>query len=50
MGYQRPKGQVGIRNKIVILASVLCVNHIVKKIAEKVENSIAINKLVVARG
>lgn len=42
MGYQRPKGQVGIRNKIVILASVLCVNHIVKKIAEKVENSIAI--------
>ena len=32
MGFPRPKGQVGIRNKIVILPSVVCVNHVAQQI------------------
>ncbi|MBD3255101.1 MAG: altronate dehydratase [Candidatus Lokiarchaeota archaeon] len=42
MGFERPKGQVGIRNKIVILPSVVCVNHVAQQIANKIENSVAI--------
>ncbi|MFX1295930.1 MAG: UxaA family hydrolase [Promethearchaeota archaeon] len=42
LGYQRPKGLVGIRNKIAILSSVVCVNHVVDQIAKKIDNSIAI--------
>ena len=42
MGFPRPKGQVGIRNKIVILPSVVCVNHVAQQIARKVENSVPI--------
>ena len=42
LGYQRPKDLVGIRNKIAILSSVVCVNHVAKQIAKKVENSVAI--------
>ena len=42
MGYERPKGKVGIRNKIAIIASVACINFVVEKIARGVENSIAI--------
>jgi altronate dehydratase large subunit len=42
MGYERPKGEVGIRNKIAIISSVVCVNHVAEQIAKKVENSVAI--------
>jgi altronate dehydratase large subunit len=42
MGYQRPKGKVGIRNKIVILPSVVCVNNVAIQVANKVENGIAL--------
>ena len=42
MGYERPKGKVGIRNKIAILSSVSCVNHVAEEIAKKVENAVAI--------
>jgi altronate dehydratase large subunit len=42
MGYQRPDGQVGIRNKIAILPSVSCVNNIAQQISNKVENSVAL--------
>ena len=42
MGYERPKGKVGIRNKVMILSSVVCVNHVAQEISKKVENSIAI--------
>ena len=42
MGYQRPKGNVGIRNKIVILPSVVCVNNVATQIANKIENGIAL--------
>ena len=42
MGYQRPKGKVGIRNKIVIIPSVVCVNNVAIQVANKVENGIAL--------
>ena len=42
MGFERPKGKVGIRNKIMILSSVVCVNHVAQEISKKVDNSIAI--------
>ena len=42
MGYERPKGKVGIRNKIAILSSVSCVNHVTEEIAKKVENAVAL--------
>ena len=42
MGYQRPKGKVGIRNKVVILPSVVCVNNVAMQVANKVENGIAL--------
>ncbi|MGV9171409.1 MAG: UxaA family hydrolase [Promethearchaeia archaeon] len=42
MGYERPKGEVGIRNKIAIIPSVTCVNHVAEAISKKVENSVAL--------
>ncbi len=42
LGYQRPNKQVGIRNKVMVLSSVVCVNNIARKIAKKVENSVEI--------
>ena len=43
MGYERPKSKVGIRNKIAIIPSVVCVNHIAERIAAKIEESVAIS-------
>jgi len=40
MGYQRPKGEVGVRNKIAIISSVVCVNHVVRQIADKVKDAV----------
>ena len=42
MGYERPKGKVGIRNKIAIIPSVVCVNHVVQQIANKLDDAVAI--------
>lgn len=42
MGYERPKGKVGIRNKIAILPSCVCVNNVATKIAAKIDDAIAI--------
>jgi altronate dehydratase large subunit len=42
MGYERPRNKVGIRNKIAIIPSVVCVNHIAERIASKVDQAIAI--------
>jgi len=42
MGYVRPKGKVGIRNKIAILSSVVCVNNVARQVANKIENGVAI--------
>ncbi len=42
LGYQRLNKQVGIRNKVVVLSSVVCVNNIARQIAKKVENAVEI--------
>lgn len=42
MGYQRDNGTVGIRNKIVILPSVVCSAVVARQIASKVENAVAL--------
>jgi altronate dehydratase large subunit len=42
LGYERPKGKVGIRNKIAVISSVVCVNRIAQQIANKIENAVAI--------
>lgn len=42
LGFERPKGKVGIRNKIMVLSSVVCVNKVAQEISKNVENSIAI--------
>ena len=42
MGYERPKGKVGIRNKIAIIPSVVCVNHVAEQIANKLDDAVAI--------
>ncbi len=42
MGYERPKGKVGIRNKIAVIPSVICVNRVAQQIANKIENGVAI--------
>ena len=42
LGYPRSNGSVGIRNKIVVLSSVVCANTVVRRVAEKIDNAIAI--------
>lgn len=42
LGYERLNKKVGIRNKIAVLSSVLCVNHIVQQIAYKFDNVVGI--------
>jgi altronate dehydratase large subunit len=42
LGYFRSNGTVGIRNKIAVISSVLCVNTVVRRIANKIENAVAI--------
>lgn len=40
MGYVRPDGQVGIRNYLLIIPSVVCAGHVVEKIAAKVPGAV----------
>ncbi|MFX1572255.1 MAG: UxaA family hydrolase [Promethearchaeota archaeon] len=42
MGYARENGQVGIRNKIAVISSVVCVNKVAQDIADNIENAVAI--------
>ena len=42
LGYERPKGKVGIRNKIAVISSVVCVNHVAQQIANQIEDAVAI--------
>lgn len=42
LGFERPKGKVGIRNKIAVISSVVCVNHIAQQIANQFEDAVAI--------
>ena len=42
MGYLRPDGQVGIRNYVLILPSVVCANRVAEQIAEAVPGAVAL--------
>lgn len=42
LGYSRSNGQVGIRNKIAVISSVVCVNSVARRVAEKIDNAVAI--------
>jgi altronate dehydratase large subunit len=39
MGFERENGDVGLRNHIAILPSVVCANEVAKRIEERVENA-----------
>ncbi|MFX1326373.1 MAG: UxaA family hydrolase, partial [Promethearchaeota archaeon] len=42
LGYPRSNGLVGIRNKIAVISSVVCVNSVARRVAERVDNAVAI--------
>jgi altronate dehydratase large subunit len=42
LGYRRSNGKVGIRNKIAVVSSVVCANTVARKVAEKIDNAVAI--------
>ncbi|MHA2401030.1 MAG: UxaA family hydrolase [Promethearchaeota archaeon] len=42
LGYSRSNGMVGIRNKIAVISSVVCANTVARRVAEKVDNGVAI--------
>lgn len=42
LGYERPDGQVGVRNYIGIIPSVFCSNHVAEQIANRVKTTIAL--------
>lgn len=44
MGYERPDGQVGIRNHLLVIAPIDCSYEPAKKIAEQVEGAVAITQ------
>lgn len=39
MMYERPNGKYGVRNRIAVIPSVACVNHVAQKIADAVETA-----------
>ncbi len=41
LGFHRPDGQVGIRNHIGIISTVICANDVSLKIAQQIEGSVA---------
>ncbi len=45
MGYMRDNGAVGIRNKIAIVPSVVCAQHVANRIAQKVEGAVALTNV-----
>jgi len=42
LGYSRSNGKVGIRNKIAVISSVVCANTVARRVAEKIDNGVAI--------
>ncbi|MFX0080796.1 MAG: UxaA family hydrolase [Candidatus Hodarchaeota archaeon] len=42
LGHPRSNGMVGIRNKIVVVSSVVCVNTVARRVADKINNAVAI--------
>ena len=44
MGYERPDGQVGVRNHLLVIAPIDCSYEPAKKIAEQVEGAVAVTQ------
>jgi altronate dehydratase large subunit len=44
MGYERPDGQVGIRNHLLVIAPIDCSYEPAKKIADQVEGAVAVTQ------
>jgi len=42
MGYERPNGDVGIRNHLLVIPTVICANQVVNRISQMVPDSVAI--------
>jgi len=42
LGYPRLNGKIGIRNKIAVISSVVCANTVVRSVANKIDNAVAI--------
>ncbi|HEX2923394.1 MAG TPA: UxaA family hydrolase [Chloroflexota bacterium] len=45
-GYLRPNGQVGVRNHVAILPSVICATGVARRIAAQVEGTVAVEHVV----
>lgn len=42
LGYKRPDGSIGVRNYVMVLASVGCANHVAQQIAAAVEGAVCV--------
>ncbi|MFC0211155.1 UxaA family hydrolase [Paenibacillus chartarius] len=42
MGYKRPNGEIGIRNHLLLIPTVICANQVVNRIAQLVPGTVAI--------
>src|SRR5690606_18083563 len=42
MGYERPNGEIGIRNHLLIIPTVICSNQVCSRIAQLVPDTVAI--------
>ena len=43
-GYRRPDGQVGTRNYIGVISTVVCANEVARGIADRVDGSVAFSR------
>jgi altronate dehydratase large subunit len=41
-GFARPDGRVGVRNRLLIIPTIVCANHVSKRIAQKVGGAVAL--------
>jgi len=44
LGYERSDGKIGTRNRLLVIAPIDCSIELARKIAEKVENSVAVTQ------
>ena len=42
MGYQRENGDIGIRNHLIIIPTVICANHVCNRIAQMIPGAVVI--------
>ncbi len=42
MGYERANGDIGIRNHLIIIPTVICANHVSNRIAQLIPGSIVV--------